>query len=316
MRVAARAECKLCGSVGRTLYSDLHDRLFSAPGTWELKQCSNAGCGLIWLDPEPREEDVPLLYKNYYTHPSNGRASILQRALHASYRTLLTGIRIRKERQKLQKLFVDELPPGGLLEVGCGSGKRLRLFKALGWRVTGQDIDPMAGTEARDDIEVHIGPLDELAHAGRRFDAIVINHVLEHVIDPVALLALCRRMLRPRGSLVCVTPNAASWGHRHFGRSWMSLDPPRHLSLFTPAALDRAARMAGYQAAEIRTSCANVETFALGSVEIAATGRYNMGRVPGWRSHVRAALAQVRALREFVKNASSGDELILRCQAP
>src|SRR5919197_3615383 len=176
MRVAARAQCKLCGSVGKTLYRDLQDRLFSAPGTWELKQCSNAGCGLIWLDPEPREEDLPLLYKNYYTHPRNGRASLLRRAVHASYRTLLTGLRIRKERRKLQRLYVDELPPGDLLEVGCGSGKRLRLFRALGWRVTGQDIDPMAGSEAGPDVTVHIGPLADLARAERRFDAIVVNH--------------------------------------------------------------------------------------------------------------------------------------------
>jgi SAM-dependent methyltransferase len=238
--------------------------------------------------------------------------------LRAFYRNLLNATRINTERRKLQALFVDELPPGDLLEVGCGAGGRLPLFKALGWRVTGQDVDPVAANEAQRSTgaEVHIGSIEDLARAQRRFDAIVVNHVIEHVVDPVALLRVCRSMLRPRGSLICVTPNARSWGHRQFGANWMSLDPPRHISLFTPSALRMASRMAGYESEEVLTSCANVEAFALGSFEIAAKGRYDMNGATSWRSQALAAVAQFRALREFRKDPQSGDELVLRWRAP
>ena len=319
MRVARRAQCKLCGSKGRMLYSDLRDRLFSAPGSWGFKQCTNEACGLLWLDPEPAEEELPILYRDYYTHGAKvDQTNGSRRWLRDVYRASLKATRIIAERRRLQLLFVDELPPGDLLEVGCGAGERLPLFKALGWRVTGQDVDPVAGNEARraSGVEVHIGPLEDLARAQRRFDAIVVNHVIEHVLDPLALLRVCRSMLRPGGSLVCVTPNARSWGHRNFAVNWMSLDPPRHISIFTPAAMQMASRMAGCEAAEISTSCANVEAFALGSFEIGATGRYAMAGAASWRSQALAAIAQLRALRKFRKDPQSGDELVLRWRAP
>ena len=319
MRVAARAQCKLCGNIGRVLYSDLHDRLFSAPGTWAFRQCTNEACGLLWLDPQPAEEELPVLYRDYYTHGAKiDQANGSRRWLRDMYRASLKATRIIAERRKLQLLFVEQLPPGDLLEVGCGAGDRLPLFKSLGWRVTGQDVDPVAGNEARrtNGVEVHIGPLEDLARAERRFDAIVVNHVIEHVVDPVALLRLCRSMLRPGGSLVCVTPNAGSWGHRRFGVQWMSLDPPRHINIFTPASLRMASEMAGCPSADISTSCANVEAFALGSLEIAAKGRYDMAGAASWRSQALAAMAQLQALREFRKDPESGDELVLRCRAP
>jgi hypothetical protein len=94
----------------------------------------------------------------------------------------------------------------------------------------------------------------------------------------------------------------------------MSLDPPRHISIFTPAAMRMASRMAGYESAELLTSCANVEAFALGSFEIAAKGRYDMDGAASWRSQALAAIAQLRALRAFRKDPQSGDELVLRCR--
>jgi 2-polyprenyl-3-methyl-5-hydroxy-6-metoxy-1,4-benzoquinol methylase len=274
---------------------------------------------LLWLDPEPAEEELPALYRDYYTHSAKvDQTKGRRRWLRDLYRASLKATRIVAERRKLQLLFIDELPPGELLEVGCGSGGRLPLFKALGWRVTGQDVDPVAAGEARrtTGAEVHVGPIEELARTQRRFNAIVVNHVIEHVVDPVALLRVCRSMLRPRGALICVTPNASSWGHRRFGANWMSLDPPRHISLFTPSALRMASRMAGYESEEVLTSCANVEAFALGSFEIAAKGRYDMNGAASWRSQALAAVAQLRALREFRKDPQSGDELVLRWRAP
>jgi 2-polyprenyl-3-methyl-5-hydroxy-6-metoxy-1,4-benzoquinol methylase len=322
MRTVPRPNCKLCGSTGEVLHADLRDRLFSAPGTWQLKRCSNAACGLLWLDPEASEEDVGLLYQGYYTHGASGdRKSALRQALRSPFRmawaAMLRVTPISKERRRLETLFIDELPPGDLLEVGCGAGERLPLFAARGWRVTGQEVDPEAAAQARRirGVEIHVGPVEELAARGRRFNAIVMNHVIEHVSDPVGLLRTCLSMLRPAGGLICVTPNAISWGYRAFGSDWIGLDPPRHLTMFAPTTLRAAARMAGHRDPEVSTSCANAQAFALGSFEMALTGRFDMRGRPSWRSKLLSVLAQFRALNEFRRNPDSGDELILRCRA-
>ena len=51
-------DCYLCKTQGVNLYQGLRDRLFSAPGTWNVKQCPNPECRLLWLDPMPLQEDV------------------------------------------------------------------------------------------------------------------------------------------------------------------------------------------------------------------------------------------------------------------
>src|SRR5690349_4462073 len=68
IRTQPRPHCALCGSGGKFIYQSLSDRLFGAPGTWDLKKCSNPKCGLIWLDPMPLNEDIGKAYASYYTH--------------------------------------------------------------------------------------------------------------------------------------------------------------------------------------------------------------------------------------------------------
>src|SRR6185503_20402485 len=61
-------DCYLCGATGDVLYDSLKDRLFGAPGYWNIRICPNAACGLLWLDPMPVEEDLVKAYHSYYTH--------------------------------------------------------------------------------------------------------------------------------------------------------------------------------------------------------------------------------------------------------
>src|SRR2546423_11625544 len=60
--------CYLCGAVGEPLYKDLKDRLYRAPGSWNLRRCPGPGCGLLWLDPMPAEDDIGKAYESYFTH--------------------------------------------------------------------------------------------------------------------------------------------------------------------------------------------------------------------------------------------------------
>lgn len=136
-----------------------------------------------------------------------------------------------------------------LLDVGCGGGALLARMRSRGWEVEGIDIDEAAlGVARAAGVPVTSATLEELAEENplRRFDVITLDHVLEHLHDPVASLREARRLLRPGGILWLATPNLAALGHRTFGRSWMPLDPPRHLVLFSPGALARALAAAGF----------------------------------------------------------------------
>ncbi|WP_353686677.1 class I SAM-dependent methyltransferase [Thermodesulfovibrio sp. 3462-1] len=120
-------------------------------------------------------------------------------------------------------------------------------MKGLGWKVVGVDPDSKAVQIAREefDLEVFQGTLEEAKFPDNSFDVITMNHVIEHVPDPIVLLTECRRVLKPEGKLMVVTPNIGSLGRRLFGEYWLHWDPPRHLFLFSPKSLRTCAERAG-----------------------------------------------------------------------
>ena len=71
IRTQQKSNCFCCNSTGTYLYQGLQDRLFGVLGTWSLKRCDNKQCDLLWLDPAPISEDLPIAYQNYYTHGKN-----------------------------------------------------------------------------------------------------------------------------------------------------------------------------------------------------------------------------------------------------
>ncbi len=261
--------CPACGAGRRTpLYDGLRDRLFGAPGEWTMWRCARCGSG--YLDPRPTAESVSLAYADYFWHqaprlPDAAPATAIARLRRAIRDDLLR----RRLGYALPRLplaaplsvtaygaaldrWARHLRPHGdpprLLDVGCANGEFLLQMRALGWEATGIDIDDQALVEAKAaGLDVaHATLTDPGAIAGRRFDAITLNHVIEHLHSPAEALRGARELLEPSGMLWIATPNIRSLAHRAFGRDWLSLDPPRHLVVFAPDALGAVMRDAGF----------------------------------------------------------------------
>src|SRR5437867_2712472 len=68
IRTIPRPNCHLCGGPGQILHEKVKDFMIESSEEWTIKKCVRADCGLLWLDPFPLEEDLPLAYQKYYTH--------------------------------------------------------------------------------------------------------------------------------------------------------------------------------------------------------------------------------------------------------
>ncbi len=277
IRTLSRPSCMICGGRGTALYRDLIDTLFGIAGKWHMKQCENRACGLCWLDPGPVEADIALLYQSYYTHNSGRAEGLLVRLrpffyacyLAASYpSSALLGL--AHKRRQVERMFLDHLPGGGLLDVGCGDGEFLNRMRACGWSPAGVDFDAdaIAHAKARYGLELFHGDLVSARFPENSFNAVTMNHVIEHLLDPVATLAEIKRVLKPGGYLVVTTPNIRSRGHRKFQECWIGLDPPRHLQIFTLEALRECARQAGWEVINVKSSAARADRFIGGSFGI------------------------------------------------
>jgi 2-polyprenyl-3-methyl-5-hydroxy-6-metoxy-1,4-benzoquinol methylase len=317
--------CYLCGAEGSILYGRLHDQLFGAPGEWNERQCSDSGCGLIWLDPMPTEASIHKVYTTYYTHQV-GAGEIanvdvwrilpgkLRTARKFAYLGLMKLTSLKKARFDVATMYLARDKPGRLLEVGCGSGVFLDRMRSRGWGVQGIEVDPKAAKAAREafGVPVYMGNLEEANYPSACFDAVTMNHVIEHVHDPIALLQECHRVLKPGGQLVVVTPNVRSFGHMRFGRDWRGLEPPRHLHLFCRSTLKNIANKAGFRTVETWTTPANAEVIALESFAIQFDGQHIMGSLPSLSREVISEWFQWRALAYYRKDPGSGEEVILK----
>jgi SAM-dependent methyltransferase len=154
-------------------------------------------CDLVYLTPQPAPEALAEYYAKVYRDRVYEEGFTPEQA----YQEQLPEARARVER--LRRLLDEQ---ASVLELGCSSGAFLEAVRPYAGTVTG--IEPghthrewAANTLA---LEVH-ADLDSLGD--RRFDRIVLFHVLEHVIDPVGYLASLLRRLNPGGLVVIEVPN-------------------------------------------------------------------------------------------------------------
>ena len=137
-----------------------------------------------------------------------------------------------------------DLPGKRLFEIGVGSGSFLQYMRDRGFEAMGCDLSKAICQMVRDKygIAMHYGYVSELPDAPC-FDIVVMNHVLEHVVDPVDLLRDIKRRIQPGGVVHLAVPNVSCWGARLPG--WTSYEP-YHLLYFTPETLRLTVEQAGF----------------------------------------------------------------------
>ena len=280
-----------------------HDRLTGAPGHFTVVGCD--ACGLAITQPRLGPEDFATYYPDDYS-AYVPRARLRRRP---SPGLLLDRLRLESIVRFGPYREVFKRRPGRLLDVGCGTGDLAGVFVRHGFDVSAIEPSEGAALRARErGIDVHNGTLDDAPWAEGTFDAIIFNHSLEHIDDPIAALAKAQSMLRPGGLLAIAVPNFGSWHRRVFGSRWFQLDLPRHLQHFDRESLSALVRRTGMRPVSVGAS--SMRPSLWGSVQYSTFGnlRYD-GR--GFRI-VTWALLPIVALTDLL---GEGDCLHLTAEA-
>jgi SAM-dependent methyltransferase len=227
--------------------------------------------------PFPKAEELQAFYPSVYTFSRrNSKRSPWHRLfVGLEYRTFYRPMYRTQARRIMTRVANREMVPQGcavgvtpaeitataqcsggqrprLLDIGCGSGLLLEALGRYQLELDGMDFRPEAVEHVHEHMGVHAicGDVDRLPELfpPESFDVVTAFHLLEHVVDVVALLGQCRTLLKPGGWLVAAVPLVDAFQASYFRGRWMMVtEAPRHVTLPTRRGMVVACERAGFR---------------------------------------------------------------------
>jgi SAM-dependent methyltransferase len=212
---------------------------------YSLARCRD--CGLLW-DSKFDHEPVALYDQKYFIggNPERG---------YADYSSAMEVNRLTF-RRRLKVVEGLAGTKGRVLDVGCALGDFLVEARKMGWQnPTGLDVSGYAVETCRSRaLETTQGTLSSAAFAAETFDAIFLQDVIEHTLDPVAQLKQVFALLKPGGIVFITTPNCKSLSARVLGKRWYHYKPGEHLVYFSHKSIRLLLDRAGFESSRSRTT--------------------------------------------------------------
>jgi ubiquinone/menaquinone biosynthesis C-methylase UbiE len=129
--------------------------------------------------------------------------------------------------RSLREVGLRACPPQddlAILDIGCGTGTQLTLYRRPGCRLTGVDLSPAMVERARrklgDSAEIRCGDATHLDLPDAAFDLVMLVTVLHEVRPDLrpAILAECRRVVKPDGRVLVLDYHGGPYA---FPRGWL-----------------------------------------------------------------------------------------------
>ncbi len=227
------------------------------------KTCSN--CDSVYVSPRLNDECLHKLYSdNYYSE-------MFTKSMIPFFDKRKQFIGENKYTQ-INEYFSAKESQNKVLDIGCGVGEVIDVFKDNGWDCEAIELNPVASEWLkRRGIKVFNDTLDNY-HSDQEFDLIMAWNVIEHVTNPKEFIKKSFDLLRPGGLFVSEVPHGNSMLIDYCRSS--GLDPLRilqgeqHIMLYSIPAYKELHEMCGFKSELIQTNgldlgtildCAEVE---------------------------------------------------------
>lgn len=216
MRKLPSTSCPICRAADSETILTLdcgnldNSRLYPAI---RINICS--GCGHVFNGLSPEELDGLNHYYSCEYAPSNLQAPDKQADIPGSAGRLTTG----RYAQLYDCISPYLKPTQEILDVGCALGGFLDYLSDRGFsRLSGVDMAETYVQQARakNRYRLELGNAESLPFADQTFDAIVMEQVLEHLVNPVQAFQEARRVLKPGGVFCLGVPDASRYADFDF----------------------------------------------------------------------------------------------------
>jgi SAM-dependent methyltransferase len=197
-------------------------------------------CGLVFSHPLPTEAELDAYYSQpdgwesrTEGDPDTEQLADLDRKLeskHARY-------------ARVRDLLAEHLPPGDgplrALDFGCGLGSWLDVLQDDGWRTAGIEPGPLQHEFAgRRHLMLDAPPTEPT------FDLVIVNHVLEHLRDPLSAVRSLAACTLEGGHIFVSVPDL---GRLPTHNRWKYVKSEHHICSYTVEALRSLLGLAGFR---------------------------------------------------------------------
>jgi len=231
-------KCLVCGSDSFEPFLVCKDYTVSQE-SFNIVSCKS--CGFKFTNPRPDNSVLGSYYKaeSYVSH-TNSKKGIVNKLYHAVRNYTL------KSKIKLVSSYVSR---GTILDYGCGTGMFLNACNVSGWDTYGMEPDDNARTMSLEKgLQVFSDKVKVSDCTGdKKFNAITLWHVLEHVTDMEETLSFFKSKLNPHGVLIIAVPNHVSYDAHYYKEFWAAYDVPRHLHHFDINSMTSLVEKAGFK---------------------------------------------------------------------
>ena len=253
-RFVPLSKCWICGGSSLHRYDEANlnhphcaesdPELAAYTGTTvQIVRCGSCGFGQPATLPE-----LPRYFDRMYA--LQWPVAILDQEFHSSSKDVIFN--------RILDGLTSRLPAGrrSILDVGAFVGRFVHLAAQRGMSAEGIELNPPAAAYAARATgrPIHQVNAHDLAAKGRRYDAVAITDVLEHIPEPIAVLELLRTVLAPDGWLAVKVPHGyAQWLKEHAratlrrGYRACIADNLIHVNQFGVRSLRLALERAGYR---------------------------------------------------------------------
>jgi 2-polyprenyl-3-methyl-5-hydroxy-6-metoxy-1,4-benzoquinol methylase len=205
-------------------------------GEFDVMFCSN--CNLGFTNPYPTEETTGILYESKLS----GDFDIIKDSFIDRIKDHLSV--------KLLKRITYGRSVKNVLDYATGNGRfaysALTAFKDSNVvAVDYQSTPPPILLKNKLNIRIQYTEISDKAYKNKKYDLIILRHVLEHAHHPVELVKFLSSLLTPNGILYIEVPNLKSGCAKIFGKYWKGYYVPRHIFHFTKQSLNEVIQLAG-----------------------------------------------------------------------
>ncbi len=229
----------LCGGGEDVLLTDI-DR-YGIP----FKTVICKRCGLMRANPYYSDETITEFYKEEYS-PLYRELDTCDEKFWEKY------VKYGEERVDWIENRVGNLTGKKVYEIGCGSGATLYCFQNRGAEVCGCDYGEKFMQFGKEKgVTILCGEWDTLKEQGKA-DIIVINHVLEHIKNPLEYLKDIKVLMKENALLYIGVPFISQIELGVYEYDLFRYVQNAHAWYFSEETLGAIVKAAGYEISEVR----------------------------------------------------------------